>query len=274
MHPRAAFRAAPVIRSISGADLPVERDHEPVRALRLGTPRSVPVGAKGSTAPTGQRERAGRPNVTAMGAPLSHRPAPVVFDASVQALQAALGLVRADVAVHELPAPTRIAPHAFSLAGTVGRDGDDVASGRLVLLFDPDGQNAWEGTTRFVCYARAEVDPEVAADPLVSEVTWSWLCEALHAHDVDVRALGGTVTTTASRRFGVLAADGDNFDVELRCSWSPAWAETTRGGRQPWSRSAAVAQLSAFVDVLAAMAGIPPQPNGVVPLDARRSGSG
>jgi hypothetical protein len=221
-----------------------------------------------------------------MGAPLSHRPAPAafdasaefdassVFDASVEALHEALGLVRAEVAVHELPAPTRIAPRAFSLAGTVGRDGDDVATGRLVLLFDPEGQTAWEGTTRFVCYARAEVDPEVAADPLVSEVTWSWLREALHAHDVEVRAFGGTVTTTASRRFGVLAADGDNFDVELRCSWSPDWAETTRGGRQPWSRPAAVAHLNAFVDLLAAMAGVPPQPNGVVPIDTRRSGNG
>lgn len=274
MHPRPAFRSAPVVRSIAGADLPVERDYEPVRALRAGTSRSATAGPKGSAAPTAQREPAGRLNVTAMGAPLSHRPPPTVFDDSVHALQESLGQVRPGVTVHELPAPTRIAPRAYSLAGAVGRDadGDDVATGRLVLLFDPDGQSAWEGTARFVCYARAEVEPEVAADPLLAEVTWSWLREALLAHDVGVHAFGGTVTTTTSRRFGVLAADGHNFDVELRCSWSPDWTETTRGGRQPWSPAAAVDQLNVFVDVLSAMAGMPPQPRGVVPLDAHRNG--
>jgi hypothetical protein len=157
------------------------------------------------------------------------------------------------------------------VSGSLTRDDEEVASGRLVLLGDAAGQAAWEGTVRFVCYAQADVDPEVASDPLLPDVAWSWLGEALAAHDVAVRALGGTVTTTASRRFGMLAADGDSFGLELRCSWSPDWAETARGGGQPWTAAGTVAHLSAFSDLLAAMVGLPPDVKGVVPLSVRHN---
>ena len=67
---------------------------------------------------------------------------------------------------------------------------------------DPDGQPAWQGIARIVCYARATIDPEVADDPLLAGVAWSWLREALDAHGAGVRALGGTVTNTVGALFG------------------------------------------------------------------------
>jgi hypothetical protein len=207
-------------------------------------------------------------------APGSSAPAaPGLFSAATAALRDALAGVRPEVTVRETAAPTRVAPHAFALAAGLTHDSDDLASGRFVLLFDPAGHAAWEGSARLVCYARAAVEPEVAADPMLPEVAWSWLIEAMAAHGAGARALGGTVTTTTSRRFGVLAADGDSFDVEMRCSWSPDWAVPANGDGPttgPWSAAATAAHLHAFADLLAAMAGLPPRLAGVVPLPGRR----
>ncbi len=52
---------------------------------------------------------------------------------------------------------------------------EDLADGRLVLLHDPAGHDAWHGTFRLVTLVRAELEPEMAADPLLPDVCWSWL---------------------------------------------------------------------------------------------------
>ena len=67
------------------------------------------------------------------------------------------------------------------------RDGEEVATGRLILLHDPAGHDAWDGTLRLVTYVTAELEPEIATDPLLSEVAWSWLIDALDAHDATYR---------------------------------------------------------------------------------------
>jgi hypothetical protein len=225
----------------------------------MGAPLSPDAGAATAVAPT------------AHGA--SAPAAPGLFTATTTALRDALADVRPEVTVSETAAPARVAPHAFALAAGLTNDTDDLASGRFILLFDPAGHAAWDGCARLVCYARAAVEPEVAADPMLPEVAWSWLVEALAAHSAGARALGGTVTTTTSRRFGVLAADGDSFDVEMRCSWTPEWAPASGAGADSgpaWSAGAAVAHLQAYTDLLAAMAGLPPRLAGVVPLPVRR----
>jgi hypothetical protein len=238
-----------------------------------GPPPSAPGGRRGRNGKSALRTVPGRPTVTAMGAPLSPSDAaPPLFAPAADALRQAIDSPpRPDVGLRELPAPTRVAPSAFALSGSLNRDGEQVASGRLILLADARGQTGWEGTLRFVCYAQAEIDPDIARDPLLPDVAWSWLGDALAAHGVAFRALGGTVTTTASRRFGALAADGDGFDLELRCSWSPDWTDSAPGGGQVWTAAGTVAHLSAFTDLLAAMAGLPPRMNGVVPLPDRRT---
>ena len=72
---------------------------------------------------------------------------------------------------------------------TVEVDGDEIGSGRFVLLYDPAGQDGWAGPFRVIAYLRAELEPEIAADPLIGQVGWSWLTEAL---DAQARRLRGT----------------------------------------------------------------------------------
>ncbi|MFM8894758.1 MAG: DUF3000 family protein, partial [Actinomycetales bacterium] len=53
--------------------------------------------------------------------------------------------------MEEVPAPQRLAPDALALTAEVFHEGDEeAASGRFVLLHDPDGTDEWEGTFRAV----------------------------------------------------------------------------------------------------------------------------
>ena len=61
-----------------------------------------------------------------------------------------------------------------------GEDLDEPdTSGRLILLHDPAGQDAWEGTFRLVCFVQARLEPEQLGDEMFPVVGWSWLTEAL-----------------------------------------------------------------------------------------------
>ena len=47
---------------------------------------------------------------------------------------------RPEILLEDMSAPQRLAPYAFALGGIVSRDGEEVATGRLVLLHDePSG---------------------------------------------------------------------------------------------------------------------------------------
>ncbi|MHB8451079.1 MAG: DUF3000 family protein [Mycobacteriales bacterium] len=180
---------------------------------------------------------------------------PEAFRRGVEGLAAAV--VRSDVVVRPTAAPVRIAPYAHALLLDVG----EATTGRVVYLHDPDGQPAWEGTDRLVLFARAPVEAELAADPLLAGVVWSWLTDSLHGRGALASALGGTVTVTSNARFGALASLAPTHDVELRCSWSPA--ALPPAGLGP--------HLVAVGDLLAALAGLPPEVPGVVPLTRRKN---
>lgn len=164
--------------------------------------------------------------------------------------------LRPELVVQELPAPSRLAPYAVALHVAVVSGDDELAEGRLVMLHDPEGQEVWAGDTRCVAYVQAAVDPDIAADPMLTGVGWSWLTEALTAAGADYTAAGGTVTRTTSERFGALSEHPVTCDVEIRASWSPL------GDLGP--------HLVAFGDVLCLAAGLPPIPPGVVPIPKRR----
>lgn len=186
-------------------------------------------------------------------------PVPADFTAVVDALLAA-GQARPDVLIREAGRPTRLAPYGIALAATLERGDEELAAGRLVVLHDPAGQPAWNGTFRIACYARAGLDPEMITDPMLPEVTWSWLEEALAEREAGFTALAGTVTTTASARFGQLREEEDTCEVELRCSWSPVWS--------PDDPASVGAHLEALCDLMTMMAGEPPG-GGVVSLTGR-----
>jgi hypothetical protein len=155
--------------------------------------------------------------------------------------------LRAEVEIGPLPAPARLAPWSHALSATLYPAGgdDETASGRMILLYDPDGVDAWGGSLRIVVFATCELDTEIAQDPLLPEVAWSWLTEALEASTAGFSALGGTVTATSSTRFGDIAGPQRADDLELRASWT-ADEQTDL-------------HLQAFAGFLAAAAGLPPE---------------
>lgn len=186
---------------------------------------------------------------------------PEPFRRGVASLRAALAGDAVDPAVglRETAAPSRLAPHAFALSAEVLHGDDELAAGRFIVLHDPHGQDAWDGDTRVVAFATAAVEEEIGRDPLLPEVGWAWLVDALTARGATYHAEGGTVTSTTSARFGAMAGEPGGCDLELRCSWTPT-------GSDDLAR-----HLEAFCDVLCAMAGLPPAQPGVARLPLRRS---
>ncbi|MEJ2853040.1 MULTISPECIES: DUF3000 domain-containing protein [unclassified Saccharothrix] len=152
---------------------------------------------------------------------------------------------RPELELTEVRPPQRLAPWAFALTAEATGPADELSTGRLVLLHDPDGVEAWSGVFRLVAYVRVELDPELATDPLLPEVGWSWLVEALEVAGAQFLALGGTVTQTSSARFGDIAGPARTDDLELRASWTARDAELAAHG-------------SAFYDVMATAVGLPP----------------
>jgi len=178
---------------------------------------------------------------------------PEEFAAAVAALRAAA--LRPEVAVEPIPAPQRIAPYATALSADVQDGADDLGSGRLVLLYDPAGNEAWEGTFRCVAFGKAEVGVEMVADPLVSAVSWSWLTDALAGAGAAYVALSGTVTSVLSEGFGGMADDGSTAQLEIRASWTPLDGVT--------------AHVRAWAEMLCTVSGLPPLPPGVNSLSPR-----
>jgi hypothetical protein len=191
---------------------------------------------------------------------------------------------RKELRLAEIPAPARLAPFAVALGAEVMApgaatpstplhgpaamalaaaqgSGDDseteLATGRFILLHDPEGSDVWDGEFRIVTYIRAELEPEMGNDEMLGTVAWTWLVEALENHKAQYRAAGGTATRVLSESFGTLAERPGSIDIELRASWTPASPNVT-------------AHLEAWSDMVCTFAGLPPLPDGVTPLPHRR----
>jgi len=185
-------------------------------------------------------------------------PVPAEFERAVKQLRAAR--FRPEVYTEEMPAPQRIAPFASAISADVTLDGDDVGTGRIVILHDPAGNDTWDGTFRCVAYARADIDPELVTDPLLAEVGWTWLTEALEAHGAEYGAPSGTVTCVSSESFGGMAAEPATAQIEIRASWTPVGELT--------------AHIEAWGELLCTAAGLPPVPEGVATMPSRRGQRG
>jgi Protein of unknown function (DUF3000) len=205
--------------------------------------------------------RAKRPQANGQGQPPegTRTPAEATFAAAVAAFTAGRDAQTGRALVFEdVPAPKRLAPYATAIAATVQRDGTDVAWGRLVLLYDPDGQDGWDGAFRLVAYIRADVEPEIAADPLLGEVGWSWLSEALDAHVPGYAVPSGTVTRVITEGFGAKRDELPLTGFELRASWSPAGPGNTDADDSDLDTLDLSAHISAWCDCLSAAAGLEP----------------
>jgi len=185
-------------------------------------------------------------------------PAPEAFRRAVAQLRSAR--FRPEVFAEEMPAPQRIAPYASALSADVTVADEEVASGRIVLLHDPAGNDAWEGEFRCVAYVRADIDPELVTDPLLAEVGWSWLTEALTAHGATYVAPSGTVTSVSSESFGGMAEEAPTAQIEIRASWTPTGSLGDH--------------VEAWGELLCTAAGLPPVPEGVATMPSRRGQRG
>lgn len=166
---------------------------------------------------------------------------------------------RPELHLEEVPAPTRIAPFALALTAEVNPTTDAetmLGSGRFVVLHDPAGQPAWDGTFRVIVMARARLEDEMGADPLLGEVGWTWLTDALRSAGAGFHALSGTVTRVLSESFGGLALQDRDVEIEVRASWSP---NTTDLGPH----------LAAWAALTCSAAGLEPLPEGVTALTPR-----
>jgi DUF3000 family protein len=184
--------------------------------------------------------------------------APEAFTRAVAGLRTAAP--REEILLEEIAAPQRLAPYAFALSATVLRSGDEVATGRLILLHDPAGHDAWRGNLRLVTLITAELESDMAGDPLLPPVAWTWLTDALDQQAAAYTAIGGTITQTTSTRFGELTGPAPTADLEIRASWTPTSDDLS-------------AHLYGWCTMLASTAGLPPP--GVTALsDRHRAGAG
>ena len=166
--------------------------------------------------------------------------------------------VRSEFVLEEAPAPQRLAPSALALTAEMSDLDDASATGRFVLLHDPDGVDEWEGSFRAVIFVRAALESDLVEDPLLHDVGWSWINEALANAGAHVTQLGGTVTRTAGRSFGTMSERPSDGFVEIRASWTPVESPETGAPLDDLAR-----HVTAWVDLLAQAAGLPPLPLGI-----------
>lgn len=179
------------------------------------------------------------------------RPGDDTFRVAIDAMSRAA--LRPEFTWREIPAPTRMAPSAWAATGEIEIQDDELASGRLVILHDPAGQESWDGTFRMVALVQAQLEPEFSVEAMLGDVAWSWVTESLELHGADARELGCTATRVVSQSYGALASRPSTVDVEMRVSWTP---ESDDLGPH----------FAAWTAMLAAAGGLPPTPPHVAPI--------
>ncbi|MDA3022202.1 MAG: DUF3000 domain-containing protein [Actinomycetota bacterium] len=193
------------------------------------------------------------------------RSVPEAADAFAEALVRVRSVVvRPEFRLDEAPAPARLAPSALALTAERTDLDFDHASGRFVLLHDPDGVEEWDGTFRAVVFVRAALEADLIGDPLLHEVGWSWLVESLASTGAECTQAGGTVTCSSGQSFGSMADRPTDGFVEIRASWTPV---ATDGSPVELVMDRHV---GAWIDLLAHAAGLMPMPPGMAQVSEPR----
>jgi hypothetical protein len=100
----------------------------------------------------------------------------------------------------------------------------------------------------------------MANDPMLGDVGWSWLTDALDAHGADYTAPSGTVTKVSSDSFGAMAEEEATAQLEIRASWTPVGDISDH--------------VEAWGELLCTAVGLPPVPEGVTSMPSRRGQRG
>ena len=148
---------------------------------------------------------------------------PTEFIAALRSLRNATTI--AGMTLTEVPAPRGIAPYsaALSLASEEMIGSTHLAHGRFVIFYDPQGQENWGGKFRIVMMMQARTEVSMAQDPVMKQVAWDWLHDALDQAGAGVQRMTGTVTVETSESFGSLRNHTSELAyVEVRASWTPS----------------------------------------------------
>jgi hypothetical protein len=111
-----------------------------------------------------------------------------------------------------------------------------------------------------VCFAKAPLDKTMTEDPLLPDVAWSWLTDALSHRDAAYDRAAGTASIITSVGLGEMRSDQTGAEMELRASWSPQDAQMKN-------------HLEAWAEFVCMLAGYPPTADGVAALRTSRNGS-
>ena len=164
--------------------------------------------------------------------------------------------VRPEFTLELAPAPAKLATHTAALLADVDT-AVPVGNGRLVVLYEPEYQVAWEGSVRLVSYITAQLEPELISDPLLLEVGWSWVSDALQG--LSCAALSGTVSRNDSQSFGDISSRPPEGSIEMRASWTVLnLAEFSQ-------------HLHAWIAMLQGASGLEPLPDGVIHIATNRN---
>ena len=99
------------------------------------------------------------------------------------------------------------------------------------------------------------------ADPLLAEVGWTWLEEALEAHGASYGAAAGTVTCVTTQSFGQMADEDSTAQIEIRASWTPQGLDLDT-------------HVEAWGELMCQAGGLEPVPEGVAVMPSRRGQRG
>jgi Protein of unknown function (DUF3000) len=155
---------------------------------------------------------------------------------------------RNEITLTEVPAPQKLAPFAMALSAEVS---EITATGRFVLLHDPNGQEGWNGQFRCVTFIRSAIEAEMAADPVLCDLGWSYLMDSLEKNGAKFTDPSGTVTRVSSASFGTLKGQVASNELEIRSSWTPAEPEKL------------VSHVAAWLETIEIASGLMPIPTGV-----------
>ncbi|MDR1430869.1 MAG: DUF3000 domain-containing protein [Propionibacteriaceae bacterium] len=182
---------------------------------------------------------------------------PQFFDSVVSAMKSMSW--RAELVIEEIPAPSKIAPFSVAIEAELSLPDSGLSNGQLVLLYDPQGNESWDGEFRCVTFSRSDVDQEMVVDPLLVDVGWLWLLEALERNRACYSAPSGTVTAVSSKSHGAIGDQPRRSEIELRASWTPVIDHPLQ----------ITSHLQAWGELLCQTCGLPPLPEGVVPISRR-----
>lgn len=166
---------------------------------------------------------------------------------------------RLEIELESAPAPARLAAHAAAVLADLVVGGEDVADGRLVMLFEPEYQPEWDGQIRLVGFTRADLEAELVTDALLLEVGWSWVLDSFEGRGLSPLSVSATVSRTGSQSFGDISSRPPAGAVEIRSSWTVPNDESL------------TEHVYAWCDLLASAGGLEPIPSGTAALRRRKA---